>query len=69
MCVTSAVLDYGRQVPYQQWTYPGWYEYQELLRKARLWDEHMAQPHCEDPNKETWMAEVERRLKELERIP
>lgn len=31
--------------------------YQELVRKAKLYDEMMKQPDCPDPKKEAWMAE------------
>lgn len=66
MCVTSAILDYGRQQPYYSWTPPTWQEYQDLLEKARKWDELAHQPHCEDPDKERWMKEVDDRLRKLE---
>ncbi len=68
MCSVSAVFDYGKNVPLQQWTLPGWVEYQELLEKARKFDEIMAQPDCHDPAKAAWMREVEKRLKELEDV-
>jgi len=74
MCVVSMVTGHFRT----KWPlYPGYdvepvklptileYEdYQELLRKARLYDEMMKQPDCPDPEKERWMAELERRMAE-----
>lgn len=67
MCSVSAMYDYGRNIPLQQWTTPGYVEYQELLEKARQFDEIMAQPDCHDDEKGTWMAEVEKRLSKLEK--
>jgi hypothetical protein len=46
------------------WGWPRWDEYQELLRKAKAYDEAMKQPNCPDPNKEALMAEIERKLVE-----
>jgi len=48
----------------QQWGWPRWDEYQELLRKAQKYDEMMKQPDCPDPEKEKTMKEIERRLVE-----
>lgn len=67
MCVLSAVLDYGRNVPAQTWTVPNWIEYQELLEKARKWDALAGQPDCEDPLKEEWMRAIEERISILEK--
>ncbi len=66
MCSVSVISDYGRNIPIQQWTPPAWSEYQELLEKARKFDEIAAQPDCVDPAKEAWMREVEARLEKLE---
>lgn len=66
MCTVSAMYDYGRNIPLKQWTKPGWTEYQELLEKARKFDEIMAQPDCHDPLKTAWIKDVEKRLKKLE---
>lgn len=66
MCVTSAVLGYGMTVPTTSWATITWDEYNKLLDKARRWDELSNQPHCEDPEKEKWMLEVEDRLERLE---
>jgi hypothetical protein len=35
-------------------------DYSELIRKARLYDEIMKQPDCQDPAKEKWHAELEK---------
>lgn len=66
MCAVSAMYDYGKNIPFQTWTGPGYKEYQELLEKARKFDEIMAQPDCHDDMKGRWMLGVEKRLKELE---
>lgn len=67
MCMISAVVDYGRNIPWQNWTPPLWAEFQELLERVRKIDEKLNQPDCEDPAKQAWMRDVERRLAELEK--
>lgn len=47
-----------------EWNWPRWDEYQELLRKAKAYDEMMKQPDCPDPQKQALMGEIERKLVE-----
>lgn len=47
-----------------QWNWGRWDEYQELLRKAKAYDEMMKQADCPDPIKEAMMKEIERKLVE-----
>lgn len=44
-----------------------WDEFKELLRRAAEYDKRTNQPDCEDPKKQEWMKEIERRLELLER--
>lgn len=46
------------------WDWKRWDEYQELLRKAKVYDEMMKQADCPDPAKEALMKEIERKLVE-----
>lgn len=66
MCVYSMVLDYGQRIPDQQWDLRKWAEFQEIVNKAKKWDELMQQPNCEDPKKVEWEKRIEERLKRLE---
>lgn len=71
MCVTSMVSDfYMQKWPQPSWphifpptlpqTVPAeWYDYQELLRKAREYDKLTGQPDCPDPIKVKWQKEFE----------
>lgn len=49
MCVVSMVSDhYFQKYPQPiQWTWPTWTEYQELKRKAELYDKRTNQADCE----------------------
>jgi len=66
MCVTSMVTDhYMLQYP-TPLSFPAfkWPDYQELIRKARLYDEMMKQPDCPSPVKDQWAQELERIMRE-----
>jgi len=65
--MVSAVLDYGKTIPMQQWTYPAWNQFTEILRRIEELDAKLDQPDCEDPAKAAWMREVEERLRRLEK--
>lgn len=66
MCVTSMITDHYMQ----QWPTPvqfphfEWPNYQELMRKARLYDETMQQPDCPSDAKTAWALELERVMRE-----
>lgn len=66
MCMISAVIDYGRRIPVEQWTPNLWAEFHELLERVRKIDDKLSQPDCEDPDKAAWMRDVEKRLAVLE---
>lgn len=71
MCVVSMVSDHYRD----KWkdfgkqegvTIPlsDWFEYQELKRKAKEYDERNNQPHCEKPDIADWEQKILDVLKE-----
>lgn len=66
MCVVSNIVDVGRMYPRDDWDWTKWREFQDLIEKARRFDEMTKQKDCEDPAKKIWMEEVERRLERLE---
>lgn len=61
MCVVSMISDhYHKQYP-DHTTFPTVFypDYAELIRKARLYDELMAQKDCPDPQKALWQKDLE----------
>ena len=45
-----------------EWTREAWDEYQKLLRQAEKVDQLTGQEECEDPEKGSWMADVEAKI-------
>ena len=66
MCVVSAIMDAGSNVPYYQWTPSTFSDFQEIIKRLDALDKKLGQPECHDPNKAKWMKKVEGRLKKLE---
>lgn len=78
MCVVSNIIGAGQQIWPSPNTYTPWYAqppgptpeqwaaFQELVEKARKFDELAGQPDCEDPQKTEWMRQIEERLAQLE---
>jgi hypothetical protein len=66
MCMVSVVMDYGRNIPQQQWTTPLWNDFSEVIRRLDALDKKLGEPECHDPAKAAWMREVEARLAKLE---
>jgi uncharacterized protein (DUF3084 family) len=66
MCAVSVILDYGRQMPMDNWNHQKWRDFQTLKQQAEEFDSKTDQPDCEDPAKAEWMREVEERLARLE---
>lgn len=66
MCVTSMITDHYMQNYPAPMNFPTWQwpTYQELMDKARKYDEMMAQKACPDPSKIQWQQELERVMKE-----
>lgn len=56
MCVASMISNhyYDKFPSIPMFPYPTYLEYQELLRKARLYDEMNNQKDCIDPLKDKW---------------
>ena len=68
MCVVSVVSDWASTtVPVTTWTTSNWGEYQEIIRRLEELDRKLGFANCEDPAKQAWMENVEKRLKKLER--
>jgi hypothetical protein len=66
MCVVSMVHDQFKQIPLQQWTYPIFNEYQEIIDRIKRLEDKLAVPPCEDAAKAKWMQDVRERLSKLE---
>ena len=66
MCMVSAVYDYGRTIEPAVWTRPAFSEFQEIIRRIEKLDSKLDQPDCHDPEKATWMRDIEARLAKLE---
>ncbi len=67
MCAVSVIHDYMRMnTAPQDWTRPAFNEFHEVIRRLDLLDQKLGQRDCHDPEKATWMEEVERRLQKLE---
>ena len=66
MCVTSMVMQtYFDQYPVPtQFPAHQWPTYQELMEKARKYDEMMKQPDCPDLVKHQWHEELTRFMRE-----
>lgn len=80
MCVVSMVHDHFQRpwlpspaVPeplpwtptsYPEWTLERWNEYQELLKKAKKYDERTGQPDCPDPEKEKRFLEIQKMIED-----
>lgn len=48
MCTVSMIMDFGREQPREVWIQPTWPPmFEELLRKAKKYDELTGQPDCE----------------------
>lgn len=65
MCAVSMVSDhYMGQFPdptkWGLWDKSGYLDYQELLRKAKAYDEMTKQPDCPAPDKVEWQKAVEK---------
>ena len=67
MCVVSMVLDYGRTIPPERWRPDTWRPYKQLIEQAKEFDRIAEQPDCDDPEKARWMADMEKRVLELEK--
>lgn len=66
MCAVSMISGHYRDLypspqQFPAFEYPN---YQELIRKARLYDEMMKQPDCPDPNKAEWQRALELFMRE-----
>lgn len=70
MCAVSYVADLGKDWTdtngWDWWKQPNYDDYQELIRKARKWDELTNQPDCVDEEKDKFLKELDARMKKLE---
>jgi hypothetical protein len=82
MCSVSNISDhYGQTVPFQQpyipfplsapatlpWTEDSLKLLKEVLEKVKELDKKLGLANCEDPKKQEWMADIEQRVKKLEK--
>jgi len=70
MCVSSMVSQHYFDKYPDPYTFPlyDYPNYQELLRKARLYDEIMKQRDCPDPKKEQWNKELDLFMTKFDRV-
>lgn len=60
MCAVSAIYDYGRSIPYDDWASEQLRkQFRDLLKQATEFDKNTNQPGCEDPEKMKWWSAVE----------
>lgn len=60
MCAVSAMYDYGRSIPFDDWNDPILREkFRKLIEDAMNFDKETGQPNCEDPEKMKWWNAVE----------
>lgn len=66
MCTYSMISGHYRELYPQPYTFPSqqYPGYQELLRKARLYDEMMNQKDCPDPEKAEWEKQLEKFMRD-----
>jgi len=66
MCTVSMITGHYQGLWPNPQTFPqsDYENYQELLRKAKLYDEIMKQKDCPDPAKEAWHAALEKIMRE-----
>lgn len=68
MCAVSMVHDAFQRIEPQQWTWPLFNDYRDLIRRLDDLERRMGVAECHDPAKAEWMLKVEDRLKQLERV-
>lgn len=60
MCAVSAVYNYGKTIPVDDWANAALREhFRKLIRDAMEFDKNANQPDCEDPEKKKWWNAVE----------
>lgn len=66
MCSVSMITGHFREQwpQYERFPPQQYPRYQELLRKAKLYDEMMKQPDCPDPAKQEWNERLEKFMRE-----
>ncbi len=59
MCAVSMIMDHGLQQPRDIWQQP-WFpqQFEELLRKARKYDEENNEPDCELDDKRLALKKI-----------
>jgi hypothetical protein len=65
MCIVSALMDYGKSIPLEQWTPLTFDYYKVLVENAKYFDHIAKQPHCEDPEKVMLLERIEKHLSDL----
>ena len=64
MCAYSMVADHYRQRTVDEWDFTKWQDYQELVRKAKKYDEMTGQKECQLDEKIEWERTIEKVLRE-----
>lgn len=66
MCMMSVVMAYGRGVDASSWTPASYQRFKDVAAEIETLDVELGEPECVDPEKTTWMRDVEERLRRLE---
>lgn len=65
MCARSVIMDYGKNMPIDNWNQQVWTSFQSLIAQADIFDSLAQQPDCEDASKSLWIAQVQEYLRKL----
>lgn len=62
MCAVSAIYDYGRGLPDNNWNQETLDAFKKLIDQAKEFDYKTNQPDCEDPEKAHYLEIVEQKV-------
>jgi hypothetical protein len=62
MCSVSVIMDYGRGMPIDSWTWEKYQEFQRLIAAGETFDRKTGQPDCVDPLKAKIIETIEEYL-------
>lgn len=67
MCTYSMAVDFGKNIPDDHWNQGLYLEFQLLLTRMAEIDRKLGLADCEDPSKQEWMRNIEKRLEKIEK--